>query len=80
VRVRLVREEDNIVFTTENDGTIPEDLRQRLFEPFANDGKDGGTGLGLALVAQRVRDLGGTVDVRCEPDRVAFCVRVQETA
>lgn len=43
-------------------------------------GKDGGTGLGLALVAQRVRDLGGTITVTNEPDRIAFRVRVEEPA
>lgn len=79
VRVRLAREEGAVVFTTENAGPpIPADLAGRLFEPFASGGREEGTGLGLALVAQRVRDLGGTIQVTNEPGRIAFAVRVEE--
>jgi signal transduction histidine kinase len=81
VRVRLAREDGAVVFATENAGPpIPPEVESRLFAPFVTAGKDGGTGLGLALVAQRVRDLGGTITVRNEPDRIAFRVRVEETA
>lgn len=78
VRVRLAREDGAILFSTENAGPpIPPDLAGRLFDPFVTS-RDGGTGLGLALVAQRVRDLGGTIHVTNEPDRIAFAVRVEE--
>lgn len=78
VGVRLAREDGAIVFATENSGPpIPPDLASRLFEPFATR-REGGTGLGLALVAQRVRDLGGTIQVTNEPGRIAFQVRVEE--
>ncbi|GHF28238.1 PAS domain-containing sensor histidine kinase [Kordiimonas sediminis] len=39
---------------------IPEDLRAHLFDPFVS-GKEGGSGLGLALVAGFVSEMGGTV-------------------
>ncbi len=78
VRVRLVREDGAVLFATENAGPpIPPDLAGRLFEPFAS-GREDGTGLGLALVAQRVRDLGGTIHVTNEPDRIVFTARVEE--
>lgn len=78
VRVRLARENGAVLFATENAGPpIPPDLAGRLFEPFAS-GREEGTGLGLALVAQRVRDLGGTIEVTNEPGRIAFAVRVEE--
>ena len=84
VHVQLARENgaENgaIVFSTENAGPpIPPDVESRLFDPFVTAGKDEGTGLGLALVAQRVRDLGGTITVSNQPDRIAFRVRVEET-
>ena len=41
---------------------------------------EGGTGLGLALVAQRVRELGGTIEVTNEPGRIVFQVRLEEAA
>ncbi|NLD26567.1 MAG: response regulator [Acholeplasmataceae bacterium] len=48
-------------------GMSPEFL-QHLFEPFAqeNDTKPGGTGLGLMIVNQYVKQLGGTIDVQSE--------------
>jgi signal transduction histidine kinase len=80
VRVRLTREDGGIVFATENAGPpIPRDIASRLFEPFASTGREGGTGLGLALVAERLRELGGTITVTNEPDRIAFRVRVEES-
>ena len=39
---------------------IPEALKGHLFDPFVS-GKEGGTGLGLALVARFVSEMGGTV-------------------
>ncbi|NVJ68882.1 MAG: two-component sensor histidine kinase [Alphaproteobacteria bacterium] len=39
---------------------IPEHLKGHLFDPFVS-GKEGGTGLGLALVARFVSEMGGTV-------------------
>ncbi len=78
VRVRLARQNGAILFATENAGPpIPPDLAGRLFDPFVTS-REGGTGLGLALVAMRVRDLGGTIDVTNEPDRIVFQVRVEE--
>jgi signal transduction histidine kinase len=79
VRVRLARAEGVILFSTENAGpAIPPHLAGRLFEPFTSENRDEGTGLGLALVAQRVRELGGTIHVTNEPGRIAFEVRVEE--
>ncbi|SDD64969.1 two-component system, NtrC family, nitrogen regulation sensor histidine kinase GlnL [Kordiimonas lacus] len=39
---------------------IPDHLKGHLFDPFVS-GKEGGTGLGLALVARYVSEMGGTV-------------------
>ncbi|WP_374763886.1 two-component system sensor histidine kinase NtrB [Yunchengibacter salinarum] len=41
---------------------IPADIRPHLFDPFVS-GRDGGSGLGLALVARYITDMGGTVSV-----------------
>jgi signal transduction histidine kinase len=48
---------------------VPEDRRQKIFEPFYSTKRDdGGTGLGLAVVADVVRDLGGRVTVGDAPE------------
>ena len=46
-------------------GIAPE-LRERLFDPFVST-KDGGTGLGLALTHQIVKDHGGAIHVTSRP-------------
>jgi signal transduction histidine kinase len=60
-------EADNrIQVTVEDTGPgIPEEIRCRLFEPFATAGKKDGLGLGLAFSRQAVRDHGG--DLWAEP-------------
>ncbi|NVJ99110.1 MAG: two-component sensor histidine kinase [Alphaproteobacteria bacterium] len=55
-RIRLPIE----ISVHDNGPGIPEDLKDHLFDPFVS-GKDGGTGLGLALVARYVSEMGGTV-------------------
>lgn len=74
VRVWLVREGWEVRFATENGGlAIAPEIAGRLFEPFVSTD---GTGLGLALVALRVRELGGDVGVDNQPGRIVFQVRV----
>ncbi len=52
---------------------IPEDFRERLFEPFATT-KPRGTGLGLAFVQQVMHECGGEVRVESAPGQ-GTCVR-----
>ncbi|MEO6192302.1 MAG: ATP-binding protein, partial [Thermoanaerobaculia bacterium] len=82
VGVRLRRNGGGIVFATENAGpAIPPEIAGRLFQPFVTVGGDeGGTGLGLALAARRVRELGGTIEVTNEPGKIVFQVRLEEAA
>jgi two-component system nitrogen regulation sensor histidine kinase GlnL len=51
-------------------GIVPE-LRDHIFDPFVS-GKNGGSGLGLALVASVVADHGGLVEVDSVPGRTVF--------
>jgi signal transduction histidine kinase len=72
VRVSLARREEGIELVTANPGRpLSAEEERRIFEPFVSDG---GTGLGLPLVARRVRELGGTVAVDCAGGEVAFTV------
>src|SRR3989449_977468 len=58
---------DGVVVTIADHGPgIPEDLRQRVFEPYFTTKRDG-TGLGLALVRQTVETHHGTITVSETP-------------
>jgi len=46
---------------------LPEEVRDRLFEPFVTHGKAHGTGLGLTICKQFVEAHGGQIDLASEP-------------
>ena len=59
-----------------NDGsTVPEELRERLFEPYITD-KARGSGLGLALVERVMLEHGGRVNARCEQGRTTMILHL----
>jgi len=73
VKVRLHNEGESVVFETENGGpAMSPEIEARLFEDFISEG---GTGLGLGLVARRVREIGGEITVDNIEDRIVFRVR-----
>lgn len=73
VTVTAYRKEKHVYLSVEDTGNgIPEELRQRVFEPFFRVDKSrsrelGGVGLGLALVREIVRVHDGSIAVRSNP-------------
>jgi signal transduction histidine kinase len=65
IRCRASGRDGAEVRITDHGPGVPEDVRIRLFDPYVTAGKEGGTGLGLALVRQTVEAHGG--QVRHEP-------------
>ncbi|HEV7682249.1 MAG TPA: ATP-binding protein [Pyrinomonadaceae bacterium] len=51
--------EDLVICVSDGGPGIPDDLRQRIWEPFFTT-KQRGTGLGLAIVRKRMQEAGGT--------------------
>lgn len=67
IDVDVSRDGAGLVVTIADHGTgIPEELRQRVFEPYFTTKQDG-TGLGLALVRQTIEAHGGTISVADTP-------------
>lgn len=71
VRVRTRVEGDRVVLSVIDSGVgIPEELQGRLFEPFfTTKAEEGGTGLGLVLSAEIVRQHGGDMRVFSSPGK-----------
>ena len=71
--VTAYRKEKHVYLSVEDTGNgIPEELRERVFEPFFRVDKSrsrelGGVGLGLALVREIVRVHDGSITVRSNP-------------
>ena len=74
VTVGADRQDQHIRLTVADTGTgIPEELKERVFEPFFRLDKSrsralGGVGLGLALVREIVSVHGGSISVKDNPD------------
>ncbi len=60
VTITQVKKGDDLVISVQDGGPgIPDDLRQRVWEPFFTT-KQRGTGLGLAIVRKRMQEAGGS--------------------
>ncbi len=80
--MRAVTEGAGVKVTICNPGTpIPDDVRQRLFEPFYTTKPPGkGTGLGLHISHNVVLRHGGQIEVESGPDETCFIVSLPNAA
>ncbi|MBS1812509.1 MAG: HAMP domain-containing protein [Acidobacteria bacterium] len=60
----------------DNGTGVPDEIRERLFEPFVSHGKLGGTGLGLAIAKSIVEAHGGTIGYEAIVTGADFYVRL----
>ena len=73
--LRTVREGDFVrVFLLDNGSGIPADVLPHIFEPFFTTKQAGdGSGLGLDIAQQIIRQHDGRLEVHSEPGRTEFC-------
>jgi signal transduction histidine kinase len=64
IEVRTRQTDEGLeIRVADNGAGIPEEIRDRIFQPFVTAGKDNGIGLGLAVVQKIIQDHGGQVGV-----------------
>jgi signal transduction histidine kinase len=78
VQVQARREPDWIVVRVVDQGPgVPQAMKDRIFDPFFTTKAPGhGTGQGLDIARRLVRQHGGEIEVRSEPGRTEFSVRL----
>jgi signal transduction histidine kinase len=78
VKIRTARENDRVLVEISDDGPgIPEEIRDRIFEPFLTTKEVGeGTGLGLDIVRRIIAAHGGEVAFDSKPGETRFVVRL----
>ncbi len=62
------------VTVSDSGAGIPDDIRDRIFEPFVTSNKQGGTGLGLAITRQIIHAHGGSIKVDSYPGVTIFTI------
>jgi signal transduction histidine kinase len=68
LRIGVERADGAVLFTVEDTGGgIPENILPTIFEPFVTHGKQGGTGLGMAIAKSVVDAHGGTISIASTP-------------
>jgi signal transduction histidine kinase len=80
IDVSLMVEDRRIVIRVADDGPgIPDEVRERMFQPFISGGSAGSTGLGLAIVRRFVEDHGGSIEVESGEGRgTSFVIALPE--
>ncbi len=72
--------EGSVVLTFSDTGPgIPKDIEHRLFQSFVTSGKQGGTGLDLAIVRRVAEEHGGTVSVSSSAKGATFKLKLPQT-
>ncbi len=79
VRTSFDAVDDVVVLTVADNGPgVPEEERERVFEPFHSTKGHAGTGLGLAVARKFVLEMGGRIELNCPKDGGAeFIVRLR---
>ncbi len=76
VKIKATNDSKHLILEISNNGPmIPYSIRQKIFEPFFTT-KQNGTGLGLSLVMNIVKTLGGELNLTSNQNLTTFIVKI----
>jgi signal transduction histidine kinase len=77
VEVEVSSQPDVVMIRIRDDGPgIPPEVQARIYEPFFST-KEGGTGMGMAIVHSLVSLHGGEIDLHSEPGNTVFTISLR---
>lgn len=77
IRVDIKKKKNATIVTIEdNAGGIPENILDKIFDPFYSNRKEGGTGLGLSICHSIVKEHNGKINVKSYEDRTKFSISI----
>ncbi len=81
ITVEAAREGSCVLVRVADTGPgIPQNIRNALFKAFHSGSKNGGIGLGLAIVAELLKAHGGTIRLEDSAHGTCFCLEVPDRA
>ena len=79
IETRRIKQQSGLwIIIIDNGDPIPKKLQAHVFEPFRTERK-GGTGLGLWITYQLVKQLNGTIQLNSDSDKTRFKVWLPDT-
>jgi len=80
IKIRVYKKGNEAIIEIEdNGGGIPEEIRDRLFEPYFTTKEEGkGTGMGLYMVKEIIERMNGSIEVKNTNKGAKFIIKIKE--
>jgi C4-dicarboxylate-specific signal transduction histidine kinase len=67
-----------VIIVEDNGGGIPENIMEKIFEPYFTTKEEQGTGLGLYMSNEIIKRMGGKIEVENTSSGAKFIIRLKK--
>jgi C4-dicarboxylate-specific signal transduction histidine kinase len=67
-----------VIIVEDNGGGIPENIMEKIFEPYFTTKEEQGTGLGLYMSNEIIKRMGGKIDVENTSSGAKFIIKLKK--